>query len=57
MTEFCSNCGDLCPGNFRIEVRKKCYYIFCTRCFHLFKYLDANKLKEIFRHNENFVTK
>lgn len=56
MNKYCSNCGDTCPGNFRIEVRKGCYYIFCTECFHLFKYLKFDLLRIIFRNNDNFVT-
>lgn len=56
MVEHCSNCGKLCCGKLRIEIRKMCYYPFCYDCFDLFRWLKISLFKEIFKHNENFVT-
>lgn len=55
MTEFCSNCGDLCCGKLMIKIYSRKYYPFCSGCFNLFQYLDSSLLKTIFRTNENFV--
>lgn len=56
MTELCSNCGKLCCGLLRIEIRKNYYYPFCSNCFNLFRLLNIDLLKTIFKHNNNFIT-
>lgn len=56
MTEYCSNCGVLCCGKLKIEVRKECYYPFCSECFNYFSPLKIKEIRRILRINKNFVT-
>lgn len=56
MTEFCTNCGSLCCGKLKIEVRKGCYYPFCSECFNKFIMFKIKEIRRILRANKNFVT-
>jgi len=56
MTEICSNCGTLCCGVLMIQIRRECYYPFCSNCFYLFNCLKIDLLREVFKHNDNYVT-
>lgn len=56
MSEFCTNCGALCCGRLKIEVRKNCYYSFCSCCFWKFELLTLQEIRRILRKNKNYVT-
>ena len=56
MTEFCSKCGGLCCGKLKIEVRKECYYPFCSNCFYLFGSLKLSEIRRKLKDNKNFIT-
>ena len=55
MTEFCTNCGALCCGKLKIEVRKGCYYHFCSECFNLFRPLKIKEIIKIIKKNKYSV--
>jgi len=56
MTEHCKNCGELCSGKLRMEIRKRIYYYFCPSCFRLFQYLPNKEIAKILRKNKYGVT-
>lgn len=55
MTEFCSNCGALCCGKLKIQVRKNGCYSFCSCCFDLFRVLKIKDIRRILRKNKYAV--
>ena len=56
MTEHCKNCGELCCGKLKMEIRKGTYYNFCSNCFSLFRYLSNKEIAKILRKNKYGVT-
>ncbi len=56
MTEHCSNCGELCCGKMKIEVRKGSYKSFCSNCFALFLPLKIKEIRKILKQNKYGVT-
>lgn len=56
MTEFCTNCGGQCCGKLKIEVRKGCYYMFCSECFNNFRRLKILEIRKILKENKDFIT-
>lgn len=56
MTEHCKNCGELCCGKLRMEIRKGIYYNFCSNCFSLFRYLQNKEIAKILRKNRYGIT-
>jgi len=56
MTEQCKNCGELCCGKLKMEIRKGIYYHFCTNCFRLFQYLPNKEIAKILKKNKYGVT-
>jgi hypothetical protein len=57
MTEYCSNCGALCCGKLKIEVRKGSEYKpFCSACFNYFRLMNIKEVRKILKQNKYSVT-
>ena len=51
MTEYCSNCGVLCCGNLKIEMKRGIYSSFCSYCFNYFQLIDLKTIRKILKQN------
>lgn len=56
ITEYCKNCGGICCGKLRMEIRKGIYYCFCSNCFGLLQYIPNKDIIKILKKNKYGIT-